>query len=91
MAPGTIGMTASLMRKPRPCSASQACTPPAASSPSAEPPESAMPSMLSTVLSGLSAASSRVPGPPPRTSIAATAGLSKITAVTPEASFASSA
>ena len=35
--------------------------------------------------------SSRVPGPPPRTSIDATAGVSKIIAVTPEASAASSA
>ncbi len=34
---------------------------------------------------------SRVPGPPPRTSIDATAGLSKITAVTPDAIAASSA
>ena len=36
-------------------------------------------------------ASSRVPGPPPRTSIEATAGESKMIAVTPEASAASSA
>ena len=54
IAPGTIGITASRMRKPRPCSASQACTPPAASSPSAEPPESAIASTASTVLSGWS-------------------------------------
>src|SRR5581483_4618274 len=46
---------------------------------------------VSTVLSGRSAASSRVPGPPPRTSMAATAGLSNSTAVTPEAGRASSA
>ena len=32
-----------------------------------------------------------MPGPPPRTSIDATAGLSKMTAVTPDASLASSA
>ena len=91
IAPGTIGMTASRMRRPRPCSASQACTPPAASSPSAEPPESAMASIASTVLAGSSRPSSRVPGPPPRTSIEATAGWSKMIAVTPEARAASSA
>src|SRR3954447_17292468 len=84
-------MTASRILKPRPCSASQACTPPAASSPSAEPPDSAMASISWTVLSGLRRPSSRVPGPPPRTSIEATAGESKMTAVTPEASAASSA
>ena len=45
IAPGTIGMTAPRTAKPRPCSASQACTPPPASSPNAEPPESAMASI----------------------------------------------
>ena len=50
-----------------------------------------MASIASTVLSGSSSASSRVPGPPPRTSIEATAGVSKMIAVTPEASAASSA
>ena len=74
IAPGTIGMTAPRTTKPRPCSASQACTPPPASSPNAEPPESAMASIRSTVLARSSSAPSRVPGPPPRTSIAATAG-----------------
>src|SRR5882757_8070504 len=91
MAPGTMGMTASRMRRPRPCSARKACTPPAASSPSAEPPESAIPSMASTVLSSSSTVSSRVPGPPPRTSIEATAGRSNMMAVTPEATEMSSA
>jgi hypothetical protein len=38
-----------------------------------------------------SSAPSRVPGPPPRTSIAATACRSKMTAVTPDVSLASSA
>ena len=38
IAPGTIGITAPRTAKPRPCSASQACTPPPASSPNAEPP-----------------------------------------------------
>src|SRR5262245_31573755 len=84
-------MTASRMRKPRPRSASQACTPPPASSPKAEPPESVIASMASTVLTGSSRASSRVPGPPPRTSTEATAGLSNRMAVTPEASAASPA
>ncbi len=70
VAPGTIGITASRTAKPRPSSASLACTPPPASRPKAEPPESAMASMRSTVLSRCSSASSRVPGPPPRTSIA---------------------
>ena len=50
-----------------------------------------MPSIASTVLSGLRAASSRVPGPPPRTSMDATAGASKTIAVTPEARAVSSA
>ena len=63
-------------RKPRPCSRSQACTPEAASSPKAEPPDSTMASMPSTVCAGSSSAVSRVPGPPPRTStLAATGGV----------------
>src|SRR6266566_314926 len=85
IAPGTIGITAPPTAKPRPCSASQACTPPPASSPNAEPPASTRASIRSTVLARSSNAPSRIPGPPPRTSIAATAGLSKITAVTPDA------
>src|SRR3979409_1950966 len=91
MAPGTIGMMASRIRNPRPCSASQACTPPPASSPNADPPDNAIASICSTMLTGSSSAPSRVPGPPPRTSIAATAGESKTTAVTPDARAASSA
>jgi hypothetical protein len=63
IAPGTIGMTASRILKPRPCSASQACTPPAASSPSAEPPDSAMASISWTVLSGLRRPVLAGPGP----------------------------
>src|SRR5262245_45281974 len=43
-----------------------------------------MASMRSTVLAGSRRAPSRVPGPPPRMSIAATAGVSKTIAVTPE-------
>ena len=89
MAPGTMGISASPMAKPRPCSVSQPCMPPAASRPNAEPPASAMPSMPSTVLTGSSRALSRVPGPPPRISSDATAGLSKMIAVTPDASAAS--
>src|SRR5262244_4616781 len=50
-----------------------------------------MASMRSTVMAGSSSADSRVPGPPPRTSIAATAGTSNTTAVTPEPRRASSA
>jgi hypothetical protein len=50
-----------------------------------------MASISWTVLSGLRRPSSRVPGPPPRTSIEATAGESKMIAVTPEATAASSA
>ena len=38
IAPGTIGMIAPRTAKPRPCSASQTCTPPPASRPNAEPP-----------------------------------------------------
>ncbi len=73
-APGTIGISASRTARPRPCSASHACTPPPASIPNAEPPDSANASTRSTVLARSSNAPSRVPGPPPRTSIAATAG-----------------
>ena len=40
-----------------------------------------MASMPSTVCAGSSSADSRVPGPPPRTSIEPTAGSSKTTAV----------
>src|SRR5262249_36151681 len=43
-----------------------------------------MASMRSTVLAGSRRAPSRVPGPPPRMSIAAMAGASKTIAVTPE-------
>ncbi len=43
-----------------------------------------MASMPSTVCAGSSSAVSRVPGPPPRTSIEATAGSSKTTTVEPE-------
>src|SRR5262245_37633327 len=50
-----------------------------------------MASMRSTVMAGSSSADSRVPGPPPRTSIEATAGSSNTTAVTPEPRLASSA
>src|SRR5436305_385149 len=74
IAPGTIGITAPPTAKPRPCSASQACTPPPASSPNAEPPASTRASIRSTVLARSSNASSRVPGPPPRTSITGPAG-----------------
>jgi len=77
--------------KPRFCSFSQACTPDAASRPKAEPPASAIASMPSTVCAGSSSADSRVPGPPPRTSIEATAGWSKTIAVDPEPSRRSSA
>ena len=44
---------------------------------------------LVVMLIGSSRAPSRIPGPPPRTSTDATAALSKITAVTPEATAAS--
>src|SRR6185503_16663383 len=91
MAPGTIGTRAERTAKPRPCSASHACTPDAASSPKADPPESAMASTPCTVCAGSRSAVSRVPGPPPRTSMEATAGASSTTAVTPEARRASSA
>ena len=84
IAAGTIGTRAPPTAKPRPCSRSQACTPEAVSSPKAEPPDSAMASMPSTVCAGSSNAVSRVPGPPPRTSIEATAGSSKMIAVAPE-------
>ena len=60
-------------------------------SPNAEPPDNTRESMLSTVDTGSSSAHSRVPGPPPRTSAAATAGLSNKTTVEPDASRSSEA
>ena len=68
-----------------------AWAPDAASSPNAEPPDKVMASMPSTVCAGSRRAVSRVPGPPPRTSIDATAGSSKMTTVDPEPSRKSSA
>jgi hypothetical protein len=91
MAAGTIGTRALRTAKPRPCSLSQACTPDAASRPKAEPPDNVMASMPSTVCAGSSNAVSRVPGPPPRKSIEATAGASKTIAVAPEPRRVSSA
>ena len=90
-APARSAPRASRIRKPRPCSRSQACTPEAASSPKAEPPDSTMASMPSTVCAGSSKAVSRVPGPPPRTSTLATTAASNTIAVTPEPSLASPA
>ena len=78
-------------RNPRPRSRSSACTPVAASRPNAEPPERTTASTRSTVRCGSSRSVSRVPGAPPRTSTLATAGSSKMIAVTPEARRASSA
>ena len=61
--------------RPRPCSRSAACTPPAASSPKAEPPDSTIASTAGTgVISGASNAVSRLPGAPPRMLTEATAG-----------------
>ena len=65
--------------------------PPAASRPNAEPPDSTKPSTRSTVMCGASSSVSREAGAPPWTAIEATAGWSKITAVTPEARRASCA
>src|SRR5664280_2024392 len=86
-----MGTRASRTWKPRPCSRSHDCTPEAASSPKAEPPDSAMASMPSTVCAGSSKAVSRVPGPPPRTSTLATTAASNTIAVTPEPSLPSPA
>src|SRR5499426_1693275 len=79
------------MAKPRPRSRSSACTPAPASKPKAEPPDSTTASMRSIVRCGSSRSVSRVPGAPPRTSTAATAGSSNTMAVTPEARRTSSA
>ena len=92
IAPGTIGMIAPRTSKPRPCSASQACTPPPASSPKAEPPDSAMASIglhgvgddRAARLRGCRGRRRGHRSPPPT-------GASKITAVTPDASAALSA
>jgi hypothetical protein len=76
----------------RSCPRRRACTPAAASSPKAEPPEeSTSASIAWTVFSGASRSVSRVPGPPPRTSTAATAAYSNRTTVTPERKRESSA
>ena len=76
---------------PRPCSRSAACTPPAASSPNADPPDSTIASTVSTVLCGASRSVSRPPGAPPSTLTDATAGRSNTITVTPEPSRRSSA
>ena len=83
IAAGTIGTRASPTAKPRPCAASQSMTPAAASSPNAEPPDSTIASTRSTSVAGPSSSVSRLPGAPPRTSTAATAGASAITTVAP--------
>ncbi len=75
-AAGTTGTTcagSTPTRTPRPRSSSQAITPDAASSPYALPPVSTIASTRWTTLRGSSASVSLVPGPPPRTSTAATA------------------
>ena len=66
-------------------------TPAAASRPKAEPPDRTTASTVSTVFSGASRSVSRVPGAPPMTWTAATAGSSQTTTVTPDFSVASSA
>ena len=67
--------------------ASAACTPDAASSPKAEPPDSTMALIASTELCGSSRSVSRVPGAPPSTCTPATAGSSQSRAVTPDFSL----
>ena len=66
-------------------------TPPAASRPKAEPPDRTNASTCSTIISGSSNAVSRTAGAPPWIAIEATAGSSKMTAVTPVAMRSSSA
>src|SRR4029453_15716210 len=85
-APGTIGTRAVRTANPRPCSRRRACTPPPASSPNAEPPESAMASIRSTERPASNRSASRVAGPPPRMSTDATTGSSNTIAVAPEPS-----
>src|SRR5262249_27646710 len=74
---------------PRPCARRAAWAPPAASSPNAEPPESTMASIASTVFSSARRSVSCVPGPAPRTSTAAAAGWANTTAVIPHRQRAS--
>src|SRR5947199_3238376 len=62
-----------------------------ASRPKAEPPDKTSASTRSTVIAGSSSAPSRTPGAPPSIAIEATAGSTKIRAVTPEARRASAA
>ena len=66
-----------------PFAARHSMTPPAASSPKAEPPDSTTASTRSTSVPGPSNSVSRLPGAPPRTSTAATAGASASTTVVP--------
>ena len=77
--------------KPRPTDFNQAATPLAASNPMAEPPLSTTACTSSTRFAGCRASVSRVPGAPPRQSIAATAGSSGITTVVPLINFMSCA
>jgi hypothetical protein len=88
-APGTIGTTrlgsVGSITMPAPFSSSQRITPSAAARPKALPPVSRIASIWRTVFIGSSRSVSRVPGPPPRTSTAATAPPGTRTTVQPVA------
>ena len=82
-----MGTVTGPMAKPRPCSRNMDCTPDAASSPKAEPPDNTSASTLSTEFLGDSSSVSRVPGPPPITWTLAIVGSSQRTTVTPDFRF----
>ena len=89
MAPVTVGMQQLSSRVPRPRTASQLVSPPAASRPKAEPPLSTSPCSVLTMLDGSNVAVLTVNGEPPRTSTAASTGRSASTTVTPLHALAS--
>ncbi len=91
MAPVTIGRHGPHSEKPRPRSASQSISPATASRPNTEPPDRTTPSTRGISPPGRSASVLTVPGAPPRTSAAASAGGSASTTVTPVRAPASSA
>ena len=89
MAPGTMGANWPATSTPLPRSRSTEITPPMASRPKTEPPESTSASTRSTVMSASSRWASRRPGAPPETAMEAVAGASNSSAVTPVAIFSS--
>src|SRR5262245_25806142 len=91
MACVTTGTVAAPNLRPRPSARRKDSTPPAASRPNTEPPDSTTASRPLTVISGSSRALSRAPGAPPRLVPEATLSRASRIAVTPLATAAASA